>query len=144
MTTPCLTFSAEYCSIGAMLPVKYPQVDKQSIAEICGVVRSFASYPPGWQGEGSVAPPRAEVDNAVKFIEAIPFRVAQPKAMIGGDGDVGFTWRRGDDYLEVGFMDGEMSFCCQKGGEWQYGDFAFTGSIPDNLLQAVWEVAGDG
>lgn len=144
MITPRLTFPAEYCNIGAMLPVKYPQADKQGVAEICDVVRSFASYPPGWQGEGSVAPPRAEVDNAVKFIEAIPFRVAQPKAMIGGDGDVGFTWRRGGDYLEVGFTGGEMSFCRQKGGEWQHGDFPFTGDIPDNLLQAVWEVAGDG
>lgn len=118
--------------------------DKQSIAEICDVIRSFSLYQPGWKGEGSVPPPQAEIDNAVKFIEAIPFRIVQPKAMIGSDGDVGFTWRCGDDYLEVGFMEGEMSFCCQKGGEWQYGDFAFTGSIPETLLHSVWRVAGDG
>lgn len=116
--------------------------DRRSIAEICKVIRSFASYQPGWKGEDSVAPPQAEIDNAVKFIWAIPFRVVQPKAMIGADGDVGFTWRRGDDYLEVGFAEGEMSFCCQKGGEWHRGDFPFADNIPDDLLQAIRGVAG--
>lgn len=120
-----------------------PHPDKESIAEICEVVQSFADYPDGWDGDGSIAPPRAEVDNAVAFLQKIPFRVLQPKAMIAGDGDVGFTWRRGDDYLEVGFLDGNMSFCCQKDGKWKNGDFSRAGGeMPGILLEAILDVAG--
>lgn len=117
--------------------------DGAGIEEVCKVVCSFAGYPPGWDGEGSIAPPKAEVDNAVAFLRKIPFRVLQPKAMIAGDGDVGFTWRRGDDYLEVGFADGGMSYCCQKDGKWQNGDFPRAGGeIPGMLLAAILDVAG--
>ena len=36
--------------------------------------------------------------------------------MIAGDGDVGFTWRKNDDYIEVGFPTGKFLIAPQSTG----------------------------
>ncbi len=118
---------------------------KKSIEEICEVVRSLADYPPGWDGEKeSVAPAKADIENAVDFIRRIPFRITQPKAMIAGDGDVGFVWRSGADFLEVGFTGGEISYGAKLSGERLFDDLPYKrAGIPPKLLGLIQEIAAE-
>ena len=76
--------------------------------EIFNTIRSFADLPPGWDGEDGVAPSKSDIDNALDFISKISLDFMKPKSMIAGDGDVGFTWRKNDDYIEVGFPTGNF------------------------------------
>ena len=109
--------------------------------EIFNTIRSFADLPPGWDGEDGVAPSKSDIDNALDFISKISLDFMKPKAMIAGDGDVGFTWRKNDDYIEVGFPNGEISYCATVNGERFYGDASYNGQAPPELLLSIERIS---
>ena len=112
-----------------------------------GKKRNFQYYPlfcrfaPGWDGEDGVAPSKSDIDNALDFISKISLDFMKPKAMIAGDGDVGFTWRKNDDYIEVGFPNGEISYCATVNGERFYGDASYNGQAPPELLLSIERIS---
>lgn len=106
-------------------------------------IQSYADLPPDWDCDGGRAPARTDIDNAVAFLQSLPGGDL-PRPMVAGDGDVGFTWRTPDAYLEVGFCDrGQISFYGKApDGEKEWGDHNYAREgVPDNLWKLLERIA---
>ena len=106
--------------------------------EIGEQLRRYADLHDDWDGYGGHAPTRQDIENAVWFIPHIPKgALFSAQLMVAGDGDVGFFWKQKDRYLEVGFLDGTISFYGEtpdgeeiSGGE-NFNGAAFPGALAD-------------
>ena len=90
-----------------------------------------------WDGNGGHAPAKADIGNAIQFMDSIPAEyIFSAGLMVAGDGDVGFEWDMKDRCLEIGFCDGNISFYGKMPPEREVkGDFRFVGGAPENLAE---------
>ncbi|MEQ8816549.1 MAG: hypothetical protein RLO51_26170 [Thalassobaculum sp.] len=94
---------------------------------------------PDWDGYGGVAPSRAAVADAVRFLRLLDHEVPLPFPQVSGDGSVGIYWE-GDDFLiDVGFRGlGQISYFARHGNRRWKGDDPFRGNdIPKQLFEAI-------
>ena len=107
-------------------------------------ILGYLDVPDGFDGYGGHAPAQREVDYAISFIPYIPDAgIDGVKTMVDGGGDVGFEWGR-KLKLEIGFMDGEISFYGDMpDGERLGGDQVYDGTVPDKLKRLLSAIFPD-
>lgn len=92
-------------------------------AKLRDEILGFANLPHDWDAYDGHAPDQDDINNAVDFLEKIPdHAISTAESMVAGDGDVGFTWDIGDCHMEVGFMEGVISFYGKTPAGKTYGD----------------------
>ena len=100
-------------------------------------LEGYADLPLDWDDDDGHAPDKADIDNAIKFMDSIPSEgIFSAELMVAGDGDVGFEWKTSDLRLEVGFRRGNISFFGEvPKGEEMNGDALFQGAVPGDLVK---------
>lgn len=89
----------------------------------------FGSLKPGWDGPDSIQPSPIAVRHAVEFLEGLPVSVRLPRVFVEGDGEIGFFWKFGSAYAEVGFRGPLIGYYARSSqgheiqGEHQYNGF---------------------
>lgn len=74
-------------------------------------LRSYLDLPEDWDGYGGATPTRSAILDAMRFLTLRPHGIPLPNCEVAADGEVGFYWKVGDVFAEVGFYgDGEYSF----------------------------------
>lgn len=73
--------------------------EKAVTAELDG----YGSLKDGWDGEGSLAPSRSDIERAIAFVDSLPSAIPLPKPMVSGDGQIGLYWSKGDKYADINF-----------------------------------------
>lgn len=68
--------------------------------------------------DGDRAPTSAAIEDALAFLDLLPFGPIMPKVMVAGDGEVGFYWKTANGYIDVGFYgDGTIRYYAVARGE---------------------------
>ncbi len=76
----------------------------------------------GWDGKGSIAPRASAIQDALLFIDKIPFGAKLPDTTVAADGEVGFYWSSADGYIDIGFKgDGTISYFARADGHVAHG-----------------------
>jgi len=103
-------------------------------------IASYANLEPGFNGHDEYVPKQADVDNARSFVGIIPEKgLGTVKTMVICDGEIDFEWRGENLHLEVGFIDGKISFSgdMPHSGEEIDGEGPYTGTLPPELLRLM-------
>lgn len=108
-------------------------------SELRAELLGYADMPDDWDGDGGHAPDRADIENAVRFMEQVhPNALLYAELMVAGDGDVGFDWNTKTGEIEVGFRRGNVSFYGKTAtGEEFRGDEKFDGNVPEKLRALI-------
>ena len=77
---------------------------------------SYLDLKNGWDGFGGMAPTSSAVSDALEFLRQVPGNIPVPQPMLSGDGEVGLLWKRGEVYIDIGFI-GDKLFSYYAEGE---------------------------
>ena len=92
-------------------------------------------------GNPVVKPTSAAVNEALRFLDALPAGVPSPSVSWAEDGEVGFYWGGEGIYVDVGFYgDGNISYYASvaAAGIDHNGDEDFAdGALPPPLVSAI-------
>lgn len=99
-------------------------------------------FQPGWDGLGSISPSADSIDDAIAFLELLPYGVATPDVTASADGEVGIYWNTSDSYIDVGFKgDSRISYYASARGYHAEDIRPFDrASLPDDLLRVIRHV----
>jgi hypothetical protein len=118
------------------------QSDQRSV--LSSAIMAYRHLPQDWDGEGGVAPLKGAIDDALAFIDLLPLTAKLPKPMVSGDGEVGFYWKTGDGYIDVGFFgDGKITYygrAVREGLEAEGANPFSRTNLPKDLLEVISRV----
>ena len=89
--------SAEICDDARLIGVA-PHLD-QLWAEMAG----YGDLKAGWDGIGSVPPSQEAIEDALRFLAALPINAVPPEATVSADGAVGWFWDTPSAMINVQF-----------------------------------------
>ena len=79
-------------------------------------------------------------EDAICFVEKLPPLVLQPRISLVIDGEVNFSWKTDEVYIDLGFYgDGEGGsyFAEDSAGHKYYGDSFPPGELPQEIVQLI-------
>src|SRR6266511_619474 len=91
-------------------------------AALSAEIIAYRNLHDGWDGKGSIAPRASAIQDALLFIDKIPFGAKLPDTTVAADGEVGFYWSSADGYIDIGFKgDGTISYFARADGHVAHG-----------------------
>lgn len=83
----------------------------RELNELAVVLNSYADLSENWDREGSIAPKRRAINDALTFLKSIPRDIPIPLPEAGREGDIGIYWdnRKANTFSQVVF-EGEGTF----------------------------------
>lgn len=112
-------------------------------ATISSEIISYRNLVDGWDGAGSIAPSRVAINDALSFIDKIPFGAKTPEPMVSADGEVGFYWKSDNGYIDIGFKgNGTISYFAKATGEVAKGiaPYAADTRLPADLAKIIQQI----
>ena len=73
------------------------------LSDLWAEMESYRHLQPGWDGIGSVPPTGAAIDDALRFLAALPPDATPPEPSVSADGAVGWFWDTPDAMVNVMF-----------------------------------------
>jgi hypothetical protein len=110
---------------------------------------SYRDLAHDWDHDGGLPPADGAIRDALAFLNALPSIRSEPRLYLAGDGEIGFSWVSGSDYIDVGFYgDGHIHYYARVGAAGinrpESGPFDrqrhLTGLIPEDLRKAIIEI----
>ncbi len=92
-----------------------------------------------WDGEGSAPVVPLTLDQALRFIDALPMGYAEPDPGVDPDGEISFSWIGGKGHrlaMSLG-PTGRISYAYRVGPRRRNGTEWFGDSIPEELLEYI-------
>lgn len=109
--------------------------------ELKNVVHSFRNLGKNWGNIGSVPPKGDAIRDAILFVDLLPENITKPQVSIAEDGEINFSWRSNDVYIDIGFFgDGMIDYYASVDSQRidEDASLAFSGrSLPRNLVAAI-------
>lgn len=95
-----------------------------------------------WDGEGAAPITEATYQEAVKFLELLPFTVATPEIVPEPNGSLGFEWSRNHKVFVVSVKGRQTLSYAAAGiqfpaGQAPYGSLNFSDSIPPFVITTI-------
>ena len=107
----------------------------EAVSELFNLYRECSH--PDWDGEGALPISAGTIQEAAKFLSALPLTLRTPEIVPEPSGAIGFEWRFGPNAVFVASVHGtqEISYAGLFGpGITAYGTEAFADSIPDTIV----------
>ena len=93
-----------------------------------------------WDGYGAMPISQATYSEAMRFLDALPSWIPTPEIVPEPDGDIGFEWNRGKDWVFVASVNGtnHITYAGIFGvSNKAHGTELFDGSIPKTLSDQI-------
>lgn len=97
-------------------------------------------YEENWDGYDAMPISQAALSEAERFLGALPSWIPAPEIVPEPDGDIGFEWNRGKDWVFVASVNGtnRITYAGLFGiGNKTHGTELFDGSIPKTLSDLI-------
>ncbi|HOW51814.1 MAG TPA: hypothetical protein PLV42_07205 [bacterium] len=97
---------------------------------------------PNWDGYGAQPVGRETIEQAWKFLKAIPPQLPRPSIGVESDGHITFEWYRSPRYvISISVSsDGRIYFASLMGNKTQRGRDIFFGELPGHIKQIILDV----
>ena len=110
-------------------------------SELSNELASLRELEAGWDGPESLAPSSEAINEALRFLRALPFEIARKiEVAVAADGEVGFSAIEDDYYLDIGFRGtGEVVYFIRSGEDRFKGKASLVESnvLPRDLILAL-------
>lgn len=107
---------------------------------IINKIESFRRYPKNWDGYNGIAAPADAVNDALLFLEKLPFGVSEPRPGLSGDGEIGLFWETDEVFVDIGFVgNGKYTFYAkdEEGVEYIMDEADISNVLPETLLKLI-------
>ncbi|MEB3438218.1 hypothetical protein [Pseudomonas sp. A2] len=105
-------------------------------------IRGLLDLEPGWDGYAAKVPAGSAIDEAEQFASSVlptgDFQL--PAVTAAADGEVNFSWRNLQGYIDLGFYgDGSYSFYAKTaaGEEFMSDESSVTEQLPEQVLKII-------
>lgn len=132
--TQSYTINTHYAKTGQQNEIGF----ERSIADI---VNSYKSYPFNWDGYDGIAPSAETINDALSFIDKLPYGVIEPRPGVSGDGEISLFWENDDIYIDIGFTgDGTYVLYARdnEGIEYFKDSINLNSPLPTALLNLIY------
>lgn len=90
---------------------------------ITNTVKEYGLLENDWDGYNGHAPNATAIADALHFLALLPRNIPSPIPGVAGDGEVGFSWKHEETYIEVSFYgDGKIIFHASHEGVVLFAD----------------------
>lgn len=108
---------------------------------ITDLIKSYQYYPANWDGYDGIPPSSDTVNNALSFIEKLPFNAKEPRPGVSGDGEISLFWENDDIFVDIGFSgDGKYTFYARDNQAIEYfkDEIDLKDPLPEALLNLIY------
>jgi len=133
-TTPSYTINTYAAKTGQQNEISFGRSNAD-------IVSSYKTYPLNWDGYDGIAPSTETINDALSFIEKLPYGVIEPRPGVSGDGEISLFWENDDIYIDIGFLgDGTYVLYARDSQDIEYfkDSIDLNSKLPTALLNLIY------